>query len=397
MKAPRLRMKTFSILTVVLGLTAGAGWIVLGANPRPSATAAQVAATTVRPEARAQTVPTPHTGDAADDPAIWIHPQTPELSLVLGTDKQGGLHSYNHDGSAVQLVSAGSHPNNVDVLYGFPLDGRAVDLAVAGVRATNRMGVKIWAIHPETRRLADVTDGGQIRVLDGVEPYGSCGYRSARTGKYYFFVNDKTGRVEQYELADAGAGKIKAAKVRSFKVGSLVEGCTADDDLGFFYLGEETVGIWKFGAEPDAGKEGKLIARVGESGLTADVEGLTIYYATQGRGYLIASSQGNNTFKVYERGGENRYLLTVDPKAGRIDDVNDTDGICVTSCPTTKQFSQGVFVVQDGSNAGGNQNFKLYGWEDIAGTNLLIDTTWPPRPPAPALKSRPAAPASIDP
>lgn len=119
MKAPRLRMKTFSILTVVLGLTAGAGWIVLGANPRPSATAAQVAATTVRPEARAQTAPTPHTGDAADDPAIWIHPQTPELSLILGTDKQGGLHSYNLDGSAVQLVSAGSHPNNVDVLYGF--------------------------------------------------------------------------------------------------------------------------------------------------------------------------------------------------------------------------------------------------------------------------------------
>ena len=38
-----------------------------------------------------------------------------------------------------------------------------------------------------------------------------------------------------------------------------------------------------------------------------------------------------------------------------------------------------MFIVQDGANAGGNQNFKLYAWEDIAGTNLVIDTSWQPR------------------
>ena len=59
---------------------------------------ATLAATTVQPEARAQTAPVPHKKDAADDPAVWIHPQQPELSLILGTDKQGGLHSYNMDG-----------------------------------------------------------------------------------------------------------------------------------------------------------------------------------------------------------------------------------------------------------------------------------------------------------
>ena len=156
-------------------------------------------------------------------------------------------------------------------------------------------------------------------------------------------------------------------------------GCVADDELGLFYVAEEAAGIWKFGAEPDAGRAGKLVARVGENGLAADVEGLTIYYATQGRGYLIASSQGNNTYKVYERSGENRYVLTIDPKEGQIDDVSDTDGICVTSCPTSAQFAQGVLTVQDGSNAGGNQNFKLYGWADVAGTNLLIETGCQPR------------------
>ena len=85
------------------------------------------------------------------------------------------------------------------------------------------------------------------------------------------------------------------------------------------------------------------------------MEGLAIYYATSGRGYLIASSQGNNTYKVYERAGANRYVLTIDPKGARIDDVSDTDGIEVTSCATSRPFAQGVFIVQDGQNAGGNQ------------------------------------------
>jgi len=302
------------------------------------------------------------------------------LSLILGTDKQGGLHSYNMDGSAHELVSDGARPNNVDVLYGFRLDGRTVDLAVASVRGSKKgVGIKVWTIDAVKRSLSDVTVGTSLRVLGGKEPMGVCGYRSARTGRFYVFVTDEKGKVEQYELKDAGGGKINGALTRTLKLGSLAEGCVADDELGFLYLAEETKGIWRFDAEPEAAREGKLVARVGENGLTADVEGLTIYYAGQGRGYLIASSQGNNTYKVYERAGENRYRLTVDPKEGRIDDVNDTDGICVTSCPTSRQFAQGVFIVQDGSNAGGNQNFKLYAWEDVAGTNLLIDTRWRPR------------------
>src|SRR5437867_11686899 len=111
-------------------------------------------ATTVQPEARAQTAPVPHNGDAADDPAVWIHPQDPALSLVLGTDKRGGLHTYNMDGSAHELVSDGSRPNNVDVLYGFKLDGRTVDLAIATVRAGKKeMGVRVWAVDAKTRSL----------------------------------------------------------------------------------------------------------------------------------------------------------------------------------------------------------------------------------------------------
>jgi 3-phytase len=332
-----------------------------------------------------QTDHVPSDGDAADDPAIWVHPDEPEKSLVLGTDKLGALHVYDMDGRERQVVGDGLRPNNVDVLYGFTLGGRQVDLAVAECRSPKALGVKVWRIDPGERKLHDVTaagDGaGVIRVFGGHEPYGSCTYRSAVTGKGYFFVGVKEGRVEQYELLDAGGGKVSAKRVRGLKVSSIVEGCVADDELGVVYIGEEQVGIWKFPAEPDGGVQGKLIAKVGEHGLTADVEGLTLYRAAGGKGYLIASSQGSNTFKVYERGGENRFLLTIDPAGGKIDDVSDTDGVAVTNRPTSKQFPRGVLVVQDGETPGGRQNFKLYAWEDIAaGAGLTIDTGADPRP-----------------
>ncbi|HUT36992.1 MAG TPA: phytase [Planctomycetota bacterium] len=333
----------------------------------------------VRPEARLETDPVPHGADAADDPAIWLHPTDPAKSLIIGTDKQGALHVYGMDGHERQRVSDGCRPDNVDVLYGFKLGDRVVDLAVASTRASKASGVKVWRIDPETCTLTDVTAGGTLPVFGGRVPYGVCTYHSAKTGKTYFIVVDKAGRIEQHELHDAGAGTVKAAKVRELKLSSITEGCVADDELGFVYVAEENVGIWKFAAEPDGGDHATRVAKVGEHGLTADVEGLTIYGAAGGKGYLIASSQGSNTFVVYTREGDNGYVLTIDPKEGRIDDVNDTDGIAVINRPTSPQFPGGFLVVQDGSNKGGNQDFKLYDWRDIAGTRLLIDTEWNPR------------------
>lgn len=326
----------------------------------------------VRPEARAQTDPVPHKSDAADDPAIWIHPTDPAQSLILGTDKQGGLHSYNIDGSQHQLISPTCQPNNVDVLYGFVLSGKPTDLAIASTRAPHASGVKIWSIDSATRNLSDIAPDGVIKVFKGSTPYGSCTYRSARTGQYYFFVNHKDGSIEQYLLGEK-AGAISGTKVRTLKLKSTPEGCVADDELGNFFIAEERTGIWKFSAEPDCGTNGTLIAKVGDHGhgLKSDVEGLTIYHAPNGRGYLIASSQGSNKFKVYDRQAPHNFILTIDPKGGKIDDVNDTDGIAVTNCPTSPLFPKGLLVVHDGSNSGGkNQNFKIYGWEDIAAGHL---------------------------
>ncbi|MCK5877253.1 MAG: phytase, partial [Candidatus Marithrix sp.] len=139
-----------------------------------------------------------------------------------------------------------------------------------------------------------------------------------------------------------------------------------------FYLGEEDVGIWKFSAEPKDDIKGHLIDTTDRNGnITPEVEGLAIYYIDENDGYLIASNQGDDTFTVYNRAGNNEYLgrfkVATDFKLG-IDEVNDTDGLDVINLPLGEAFPYGVFVAQDGINTlpETNQNFKLVPWERIA-------------------------------
>ena len=338
-------------------------------------------------QATAETAPVRHEGDAADDPAVWVHPTDPSKSLVLGDDKGGGLCVYGLDGAELQILDDRKRINNVDVRYGFPLAGsfssgtkhERVDLAAAG-NETDR-SLMFYKIDPATRRLEPAGEVGGI----GMVPYGSCLYRSAKSGTFYLFAGDRDGSFRQWELRDGGSGRVAATRVRDFNVGSIVEGCVADDTLGKLYVSEEQVGIWKYGAEPDE-KDGRVrVDSAGRGGhLTADVEGLTIYDAGLGRGYLLASSQGSNTFVIYERGGSNAYVGTFRITAGVHDGVNDTDGIEAVSAALGPAFPKGLFVAQDGSNTrpAANQDFKLVPWEAIASKftpPLLVEPGIDPR------------------
>ncbi|MGH2523565.1 MAG: phytase, partial [Anaerolineales bacterium] len=214
--------------------------------------------------------------------------------------------------------------------------------------------------------------------------YGSCMYHSPLTGNYYFFANSASGKVEQWELFDNGQGQVEGKAVRYFELESRTEGCVADDVFARFYIGEEHVGVWRYGAEPDAGETRTLVDTTKRGGhLTEDVEGLTLYYTTRGDGYLLVSSQGNDTYVAYERGGKNAYVMTFEIVAGNgIDEVTHTDGIDVTNFGLGPAFLQGVFVAQDNKNDGANQNYKLVPWQTIANSTrppLTIDTVWDPR------------------
>lgn len=318
---------------------------------------------------------TPVPSRSADDPAIWIHPTDPALSVIMGTDKsaEGGLYVYDLAGKGLQFVRAGG-VNNVDLRYDFPLGEARIDL-VAATNLSSR-SIALFAVDPASRTLTDVA---ARQIVSAALLAGCCMYRSAKTGKYYFFGNSVGGEVEQWELFDNGSGKVDAKLVRRFAVGSRTEGCVADDELGFFYISEEQVGIWRYGAEPDAGEERRVVDRVGTR-LFGDIEGLAIYHGANGDGYLIASSQGSSWFSVYRRGSNNEYVtrFQISANDGR---VKATDGIDVVNVGLGPQFPNGLFVAHDGTRRD-KTNFKLVSWERIAKATdppLLIDTSHDPR------------------
>jgi 3-phytase len=322
--------------------------------------------------ATVETQPVPSDGDAADDPAIWVHPSDPSLSTVIGTDKEGGLAVYDLDGNQIQYLS-GIRPNNVDLRYDFPLGGQAVDLVITSDRGDD--AVTLHRVDPQTRQL--VQAGPPID--SGMDVYGACMYRSPSTGDFYVFAtSEEAGPVRQWRLTASG-GQVAATQVRDLDMDSTAEGCVADDDLAYLYVAEEDVGIWKLDAEPEAGTARVAVDEVGAN-LEADVEGLTIYYGPEGAGYLIASSQGSGEYAAYDRAGDNRHVASfqiVDSTS--VDGTSDTDGIDVMSAPLGPGFPSGLFVAQDGDNDAGNQNFKLVPWELVAGTALTVETEWDPR------------------
>lgn len=376
----RMTAKTIILLSVLAGA--------LGFAPVVYAEVFEVTATV-------ETDPVPHAGDRADDATIWVHPTDPNLSVIIGTDKDdsdGGLAVYDLTGRQMSFTTGGKM-NNIDVRYNFPLGARQVDIIAVGNRTNN--SIAVYTIDPNTRELTDIA---ARTIFIGIEEaYGFCLYQSWQTNKYYAFVNDKNGEVEQWELFGNRSSKVDAFRVRSFDAGGQTEGMVADDQLGYVYIGEEDVGIWKYGAEPDDPTDDAnrvLVDTTDSSGhLAADVEGLTIYYANGLEGYLIASSQGEgspghplvDTFAVYRRAGDNEYVMNF-KIAGNdtlgIDRVSNTDGIAAASAAVGSAFPQGIFVAQDGSNTGGNQNFKVVRWEHIAtaiSPNLKIDTGRDPR------------------
>src|SRR5687767_15312933 len=86
-----------------------------------------------------------------DDPAIWVHPEDPGRSLILGTMKvaapAGAIVAFGMDGQIRQLISGIDRPNNIDVEYGVQLGGRRVDVAVATERHARRL--RVFRIDPQ--------------------------------------------------------------------------------------------------------------------------------------------------------------------------------------------------------------------------------------------------------
>lgn len=308
------------------------------------------------------------TDDAADDPAIWVHPIDKSKSLIYGTNKTAGLAAYDLKGNEVAFYRIG-RVNNVDVLYGYRMQDSLIDL----VGCSNRtdQSLDLFRINPEKGILLDVANDAlpmDTSTIDDV--YGFC-FAKDHIERSYAVVNGKNGTMQQFELV-AKDDKISLKLVRTVVFDSQTEGMVADNELGYLYVGEEGRGIWKLPIDPAADTEKILLANSGEenTNITYDVEGLTIY-KKDGAGYLIASSQGNFSYAVFERAGENAYLTSFTIVNGiNVDGAEETDGVAVVSDSLSPNFPRGLLVVQDGFNHEDStlvpQNFKYVDWRQIS-------------------------------
>jgi myo-inositol-hexaphosphate 3-phosphohydrolase len=330
-----------------------------------------------------ETTPVSHSGDAMDDPAVWVNPSSPASSLVIGNDKQGALETYDLSGAHVQTVVAGSTWGNVDVRQGVTIGNFTGDL-VAGVSS----GVRFYKVNPATRMLSAVND---TTLATGLGE-GLCMYQSPTSHKVYGFGITIQGILTQYEILDSdNDGLLETHTVRTFDIGSEAEGCVADDDTGALYVSQEDVALWRYDAEPTGGTTRESVDVLTGAGghLANDIEGVTLVDQANGGGYIIASSQNvanpnASYFNVYKRGAGNAFVNTFRVANGTSsDDCDRTDGVTAVTANLGSAFPNGMFVCQDNNNdlpgTSGNQDLKMVRLENV----VNLDGGNPPPPPPP--------------
>lgn len=290
-----------------------------------------------------------------DDPAIWINPADASKSIIIGTDKDtdGGLYAFDLNGKIIHKVSGLQRPNNVDIEYGFTLNGKKTDIAAVTERETNK--VKLYSL-PELKEV------GEISVFEGETERGPMGvsmYKNPQTGEIFVIAGRKSGPKDgylwQYKLSEKN-GSITGEVVRKFgKYSGLkeIESIAVDDEKGYIYYSDEQFGVHQYYADPAKGNEELLV--FGQGDFKSDVEGISIYPTSENTGYILVSNQQNDTFNVY---------LRENPAKGRIAEIPvstlESDGSEVTNVNLGSKFPKGVFVAMSNGRV-----FHLYDWRMI--------------------------------
>lgn len=291
--------------------------------------------------------------DAADDPAIWRNPANPAASLIVGTDKKGGLYVYDLKGAQKHFLPAPGL-NNVD-LIDLP-DGRVL-VAASDRSDLAKVQLFLATLDTATGKLAPA---GKIAVGPG-EGYGICMVKPAGREGVIAFSAPKGGTIYRTVITPGAGGGFIGTTTTLAQVPTQTEGCIADPRTGTLYIGEEDAGIWAI----DMGTGAKrLVAAIDNRMLVADVEGLAIAPEGTDGGYLVASSQGDNAYAVFRLPGVTplgRFRIA----QGSFGSVEETDGIELDNRDFGPDFPKGLFIAQDGMNAPRAQNFKYVRWDEV--------------------------------
>jgi 3-phytase len=299
-------------------------------------------------------------GDSADDPAIFI--DSNGGGFIAATDKQAGLYVYNLDGEQREFMPIGML-NNVDLRPGVSWQGTDYVLLAASNDETNEMVFVLY--NPLTDDFSR-PEPASISVGD-FSPYGICTGRSANDG-IYVGLTSKAGLFQQY-LVNLSEPEIAARKVREFSTGTKTEGCVFDDRTGQLYIAEEVGSLYQYPAAPSGKDEPTILMQAGDYGSKADLEGVTLYPEGEDGGFLIVSSQGNNSYVAFSL-PEHEFAGRFTIVDGVVDGVSTTDGLDVTAM-ATPQFPNGFLVVQDDEDDSSpsqrrkRQNLKVVDWRTI--------------------------------
>lgn len=386
---------------------------------------------TVAPRAETATLYDDEAGGNAnaDDPAIWRNAADPDHSLVIATAKEGGLRVYDLDARQRQAVPAPAAPragdapgrfNNVDLVHALRLASGRTDLAVTTDRGQDRL--RFYRIDGSRRGapLTDVTDpaappvfsSGQDEVNKQATAYGLATWTDRTNGRSYALVSQRSRtRVALLELVPTSAGTVTYRRLRTLDLphafrlpdgtswspcaepGELpqVEGMVVDPANDMLYAGQEDVGIWRVRADLTGAPQ--LIDKVREYGvpgvydektgectpgedpgyggthLKADVEGLSLLTESDGDGHLLASSQGDDTFALYDRevGDANEYEggFRVTAATAALDGSEQCDGAAILNAPLGRRYPHGLLVVQDGHDTPGDGDREATGFKFV--------------------------------
>ncbi|MGI5189316.1 phytase [Promicromonospora sp. CA-289599] len=373
---------------------------------------------------------------SGDDPAIWVHPKHSDRSLVVTTAKEGGLRVYSVAATELQSVAATAAPradgvpgryNNVDIAYGLDVAGRKTDVAVVSDRYNDQ--VRFFAIDPAgsdaAQPLTEVTapeleflfSPDRETVAEDQTAYGLAVYQ--RRGRTYAVVTqegstniatarittgpDGVGYTDVEHLAMPGEFALPDGTTwvpcEEPGVEPQLEGLAVDRRTGTLYAAQEDVGLWRVPLPLGSG-EPRLVDRVTDFGvhdaydpeteecapvdpevpsyggknLTADAEGVDIWYGPGRKGYVIVSSQGDDTYGVYDLRGRNRALGTFRVAGDGVDDVDGSDGLAVSNAPVG-EYRSGLLVTHDEPETGPDVDpgreedatgFSYVHWGDVA-------------------------------
>lgn len=301
-----------------------------------------------------------------DDPAIWVNAADPSASRVIGTDKDYGLVVFDLAGNIVQRLPDG-RLNNVDLRRIASPEG-SFTLVMASRREDNTIVAYVVGADGTLAKATPFAFPGSPEPI-GDDIYG-IGLHAPPEGPASVIASFKTGDIVQWVI-EGTPEALSLGFARSWKVPSQPEGVAADDALGLLYIGEEDGGLWRYPADPASAAEGVLVDQVGSACLPRDdVEGISVYDAGEGKGWVVVSAQGVNRYALYPRqpdaAGAQPCIGSFGIQSGATDPVGETDGLDVTAAALGPAFPDGLMVVQDDRNEGFSRNFKYVSWRDVA-------------------------------